>query len=84
MTEYGHDPFPVDMDEFHKGNYNIYYCKECCSAGKKHKIVEVPTGHTDSKSQWGAGVPTHTMQCTVVKRLMETGFRLMMLVVDTR
>ena len=58
------DPFPMDEEEIKKGNYNVYYCIDCRAAGKEHKIIEEPTGVTDKYSDWGPGVPTHTMKCT--------------------
>lgn len=43
---------------------NVYDCRDCLSAKRKHKVIQVPRGETNRYSTWGAGVPCHVMVCT--------------------
>lgn len=43
--------------------FNEYICSHCSSLEYEHKIVYVPGPSTDSKSCWGAGIPTTYRQC---------------------
>jgi hypothetical protein len=44
--------------------FNKYVCAECESKGIKHKVIDMPGPPTDTRSDWGAGLPTTMRKCT--------------------
>lgn len=48
---------------------NEYDCVPCKAAGVLHKVeCDVPHGHTDSRSTWGANIPTTRRECMFCHR----------------